>query len=229
MAYTAVTLATLQSQLGDRWEDVPFWTDEEARLALNEALRVWNLLTGQWKRRVTQTTTANTVWYTLPSMIIANARVEFNGRPLEQTSLTELDNGRPNWENEKTNSGGSVPTRPALWAPAGLTLMAIWPADAAGSNSLVIDGVRATPTLARTDDYIDIGQEELNAILGYALHAVSLKAGGSIFRATLPHYKTFITAAADKNDRLRASNMYRWAMGLDVNRVQRPERAREAA
>lgn len=222
MPYQAVTLAQLRQDLKDQWESVAFWNDADANSYLNEALRVWNLLTAQWKRRITITTTANTVWYSVPSTLVYNLRMDFSSFPMEVTSLFDLDNGQPNWEGETTSSGGNVPTRPVIFAPAGLNMFAIWPADAAGGNMLVVDGVRQTPVLTADADFVDLGQEEMNAILGYALHIGTFKEGGSRFGATQRFYQDFIRTAAEKNQRLKASTMYRRVMGLDNQRQQRP-------
>ena len=58
MPYQAVTLATLRTRLQNRYGNVAFWSNEEARLALNEALRYWNLFTGRWRTRIVLATTA---------------------------------------------------------------------------------------------------------------------------------------------------------------------------
>lgn len=224
MPYQQVTLATLQQDLKDKWESVPFWTDAQATSYLNESLRCWNMLTGQWKRRETIVTVANQVWYALTSTMVYNMRVDFSNFPLEISSVQDLDNGRPNWEGERTNSGGSVPTRPTIWAPAGLKLLAIWPADAVGGTTLVIDSVRQTPVLAAAGDFVDLGQTEHGAILGYALHIATFKIGGARHEATKSFYRSFLAAAGDLNSRLRASTFYRKAMGQDVGRFQRPIR-----
>lgn len=227
MPYQQVTLATLQQELKDKWESVPFWTDPEATTYLNEALRCWNLLTGMWKRRETIVTVANQVWYPLTSTMVYDLRAQFSDYPMEPSSVTDLDNGRPNWEGETTVTAG-VPTRPTIWAPAGLKLIAIWPADAVGGTTLVIDSVRQTPVLAAAGDFVDLGQAEHHALLGYALHIAAFKEGGVRFAATKTFYQQFIAAAGEQNTRLKASTFYRKAMGLDTGRFQRPTKVTEA-
>lgn len=224
MPYQAVTLAQLQQQLKDRWESVAFWTDAEATTYINDALRWWNLFTAQWKRRVVITTVANQVWYSVPSTLIYDLRMDFTTTPMDVTSLTDLDNGRPGWEGETTATSG-VPTVPTFFAPAGLNLFAIWPADAVGDRQLVVDGVRATPVLSAAGDFLDLGQEELTAILGEALHTAAFKEGGGRWQNTQPLHQAFLLAAADRNERFKASTYFRRAMGLDSNRSQRPTRA----
>jgi hypothetical protein len=227
MPRTSYTLAELQDRLVEKWEKVPFWTREESRLFLNEGLRVWNMLTGVWKRRLVFSTIAAEPWYALPSTLTYSVRVQFNEYPLGQSSIYDLDHGRNGWEADLTISGGTVPTRPVLWAPAGLRLIAIWPADYHGCNSLVIDGVRDTPVLRNFDDYVDLGEEEYHSLLGYALHIATFKRGGAEFTATTPFHKEFLIAAANVNDRLKTSAFFRKYMGLDHARESRPMRQQE--
>lgn len=224
MPYAQVTLATLRAQLERRYDAVPYWTTAEANAAINEALRCYNLLTGFWKRRVLIATTANTVFYALPSTLIFDVRTEFNQVTLEQSSISDLNNGRVNWRAETTATGGTVPTSVKMWAPVGLTRLAIWPAHAAGGGTLIVDGVRQTPVLTADADFVDLGQVELDALLGYALHVLAFKLGGTLFQATLPLYRAFIEACGDQNVRLKSSTWYRRAMGIDLQRKQHPVR-----
>jgi len=225
MPYQQVTLATLRQELKDEYESVPFWLDSEATTALNESLRVWNLLTGYWKRREIIPTVAGQVWYPLTSSMVYGVRVAFCDYPLEVSSIHDLDNGRPNWEAHTTATGGIVPTRPWLFAPAGLFLIAIWPADAAGGNTLVVDSVRQTPVLTLDADFVDLNQSEHRPLLQYALHYLAFKEGGRRFEATKAYYQRFLLAAGDMNQLLRASTWFRKEMGLDLGRIQRPPRA----
>jgi hypothetical protein len=220
--YTAITLATLRNSLQARWEGSVFWTDQEAREGLNESLHWWNLLTGQWKRTEILPTLANQVWYPLSSTLVYTVQVQFGSLPMDQTSVEDLDNGRAGWEGETTASGSPVPSRPTCWAPAGLKSIAIWPADAVGGVTMVVDGVRATPTLVADTDYLDLGQEELDTLLGETLHRLTFKEGGKRLTSTLSWHKDFIAAAMAKNSRLSASALFRQIMGQDVGRAQAP-------
>lgn len=227
MPYAQVTLATLRQELKDEFESVPYWTDPEATAALNEAMRIWNLLTGYWKRREIIPTVAAQVWYPLTSTMVYGVRVDFQDHPLEITSIHDLDNGRRNWEGETTTNSGVV--APYLFAPAGLNLIAIWPADAAGGNTLVVDAVRQTPILVADADFVDLNQSEHRPLICYALHYLAFKEGGRRFQATQAYYRRFLLAAGDMNQRLRASTWFRKEMGLDLGRIQRPTRASKAA
>src|SRR3989304_1004123 len=110
MPYTPVTLADLKAHLKQRTDQSLFWSDEEARLALNESIRLWNLLTGRWRRTITMSTAVNQIEYALPSTMTYAMRVAYQSTPLQPSSYLELDLGRPTWRSETTISGGDVPT-----------------------------------------------------------------------------------------------------------------------
>lgn len=209
MPYQITNLATLRARLQDKYEGVPFWADEEARLAINEGLRFWNVLTGFWKARVLVETTEGTVWYGVPTTLLCLIRADFNSTPMTQDSLEDIDLGRSNWEAETTADGGDVPNVLTLWMPAGTTLFAAWPADAIGANVIMLDGIALAPVLVNNFDVVDLGEEEINALLGYALHILTWKIGGEIFTNTLDLYKAFIAHAALRNGRLMASKAFR--------------------
>lgn len=225
-SYQSHTLAQMQTALLEKVESVPFWTSAEATDALNEALLLWNLLTGFWKDTVTILTTTSNWDYALPSSLVFGTRVMWNGKILAEASLDEMDSGRPNWQAETTTSGGSVPTQPVKWFPLSIDLIGIWPADMVSGNALTVDGVAQTPRLVSGGDYIDIGDEEFNAILGYALHALALKEGGERFAATLPLLVEFLSEAAEENDQLTQSAMFRQFLGIDETRQARPTRGK---
>tara|TARA_R110000868_G_scaffold136724_4_gene349771 strand:- start:2337 stop:3053 length:717 start_codon:yes stop_codon:yes gene_type:complete len=221
-AYEAYTLGDLQTQLAQRADGSPFWTSDESTDAINEALLMWNALTGFWKDTVEVLTTPNNWDYQLSASLVFGSRVEFNNKPLVQASLGDMDYGHPGWQGQTTADGGSVPNTPRNWLPLSIDMIAIWPADAAGSNILKIDGVSATPQLNYIDDYINIGAEELSAILGYALHVMALKEGGARFEGTKGYLQDFLKAAAEENDQLTMSSAFRNFIGTDMNRQTRP-------
>lgn len=215
MPYAAVTWSALRAKLRDRLELKPFWDDTELRDATNEALLLWNLLTGTWRRTVTLTTIANQYDYALPATMLYRTRVTFNDLPLSPSSREEFNLGRPNWRSETTASGGDVPTRPMLFAPISLRLIYLWPAHAAGGGTLAVDGISATPVLVDDGDTIDLGQEQEGRILDLALHLLLFKKGGPAFAASMPLFHAFLLAAAEKNSLIKTSTIYRRVMGLD--------------
>jgi len=217
-AYQTYTLEQIIEMLQAKYEDVPYWTYLEAQTAINEALCVWNSMTGFWKRQIEIATTATNWDYALPESIVFGMRVEFNGKPLNLSSLGDMDYGHPGWQSQTTATGGNVPNEPKNWLPLSIDMIAIWPADAVGGNVLTLDGVSATPQLVNPSDYIDIGAEELSAILGYALHALAFKEGGARFAGTMKYFTEFLKQAAEENDQLTQSSMFRSFIGLDLNR-----------
>jgi hypothetical protein len=220
------TWAEIRDRLRERAEFKPFWDLDEARDAFNEALLTWNLLTGQWKRRLTLATVANQYEYAISALMLYRMRVTYNTLPLSPSSREELNNGRPNWRQETTTTGNDVPTRPMLWAPISLQLIYIWPADAAGGGTLTLDGVSATPQVVEDGDTVDLEAAHLTTLLGFALHVLTFKKGGPFFAATLPFFKTFLEEAADENDLILTSQIYRQVMGLD-RRDLKPFRSQE--
>jgi len=219
MAYSQVTLATVRARLQDRYDSTPFWSNEEARLAINEALRVWNALTGFWKSTGTANTSAGSPYVTVPGALTFGTRVTLSNSPLTPTSIFELDNGKPGWE--------ATTGTPKYWAPLGLKKIAIYPIDAAGGTTLTFDGVGVTPVLTADGDYVDIGQEELNTLIGYALHVLSFKMGAEIFKKMKPQFDAFIAAAMERNAQLKASEPFQAALGADFTRDADPSKAKD--
>ena len=70
MAYTYISWSALRNQLAARLSDPAkvFFSDDELKTALAEAMRLWNVLTGYWKERVQFSTTAGQAFYDIPSV-----------------------------------------------------------------------------------------------------------------------------------------------------------------
>lgn len=224
MPYTVTTLADLKVVMAQRWDQVVFWTAEEARLAINEALREWNLLTGRWRTRVLLTVTGAVPEVALPATMTYGMRVTtVAGLPLTPTSLIELDLAMPPWRLQTTTTGGAVPTQPILWAPLALTRIAIWPTYAVTTASgLVADGVLKTPVLVLDTDFVDLGEEIVDIIVDMALHVASFKEAGHRWRATRAYFDVFLEAAAAENGLLKQNQAYRKFAGLDRRRDLQP-------
>lgn len=225
MPYTTSTLADLTEALQQRWDGVVFWTPEEARIALNEALRDWNLLTGRWRRRILLSPLAPVLGVpqtdlALPATMVYGMRLALvTGQPLHPSSILELDLARPSWRSETTTSGGDVPTRPRIWAPISLRQIAIWPASAVLlTNGIAADGVANTPVLVELGDTVDIGEEVVDVLLDMALHNAAFKEGGPRWRATLGSFQAFLVAAAAENGLLKTNQKFRRWAGLDRRR-----------
>lgn len=221
------TWATIRQRLQERIESKPFWDVIEARDAFNETLLTWNLLTGQWKRRITLPTVAGQYEYALSASMLYRMRLTYNTQPMSPSSREEFNNGRPRWRSETTASGGDVPNRPMLWAPISLQLIYIWPADAVGGGTLTVDGVSATPVVVEDGDPVDIEDPHLPVFLGMSEHLLTFKKGGPAFAATLPFFQAFVEEAADENDLILTSQFFRKVMGWD-RRDLKPFRTADA-
>lgn len=186
-----------------------FWSNDELNAYINVALRDFNRFTGYWHRRITLTTQQYNPYLSLPTSMTLGMRVEFNSSPLAQGSLFDWDKMYPYWEGE--------PDTPVEWAPVGMALIALRPADATGSNSLVVDGVSATPVLTADGDFVDLGQEQFGAILDYIQHLAAFKEGGQEFVNTKGLLEHFYRECALNNERFRASSLYRRLMSLDTD------------
>lgn len=224
MAYQNITLTQLLTRLSARYEGQPFWTSDQARRAINEGLRIWSLITGYWQTAFSGTTVPNDP-YQVPvgiGTLLKATRVTIGGQRLFQTSLYGLDHSVRNWEGTTTQTAGA-PTRPTMWAPVGLTAIAIYPADATVLGSaIVIDGVRNAPILVNGGDFLDMGDEEINTLLGYALHVLAFYKGAEALAKTRPLYVAFFKAAALKNTVFAASDLYRQTTGRDWTRLAQP-------
>jgi hypothetical protein len=208
--------------LSDRYEGVAFWTSTEATDAINEALLMWNLLTGQWATPISITTVADQLEYDLTSSIVFGTKVGLDDRPLNKSYLWEMNSGRPGWQAQTTASD-DVPDTVQSWIPLGLKKIALWPADSVGGATLTIDGVATTPRLTSGGDFIDLGSELLNAILGYAIHVLSFKEGGARFQSTMPLYQSFLEQAMKRNELL--TELYRQYIHKDFEAEQEHPRA----
>lgn len=233
MPYTQLTLAQLrvllQNQLGAA--STTFWIDAELNFYINETLRLFNALTGYWKTPILlgtgspAATVANQVYYTIPSATLTSGmRVSFNGQPLYQGSLFELDMAKPNWVGETTTSGGKVPTSPKIWAPVAMNMIAIWPADAAGGNSLTCEGVAKTPILVADGDYLNLGEQELDGLLDGMQHVAVFKEGGAEFKATQSDLQGMVDQASETAAQIQAYSKYREWMGWDADEEEIPQR-----
>lgn len=226
MPFTNTTLTTLLARLAEKYDAQPFWTADQARRAINEGLRIWNAITGMWRSATVTNTVPNDPYLFVSGTLVKGTRVSIGGRVLVASSLFGFDHGLTNWEGSTTLSGGVVPTEVSYWAPLSLTVIALYPADAAvAGHPITIDGVRSTTILVNGGDFIDMGDDEINTLLGYALHVLSFSKGIEALTKTLPLKLAFFNAAAMRNDVFKASSLYRRIIGMDRSRFSQPMQA----
>lgn len=221
-AFQNTTLATLQARLADRYEGQVFWTADQARRSINEGLRLWNAMTGQWKAASAGLITVPDDSYLFVGGTVEKViRVVVGGRIANPTDLDSLDQLRPGWEGTTAVAGQSC----RYWAPVGLNVIALSPADAApAQQAITVHGIVAAPILVNPGDFLDLGDEEINTLLGYALHVLSFAKGIAALQATRPLYVAFVKAAAKRNAVFAASSVYRKLIGIDYTRFALPMR-----
>lgn len=218
--YQQFTLAQMRSQAYERLgNNTNFWRSDEIDRMIRESLRIYNLLTGLWRSTASLGTTApGRVWYVVPPGFSYLYRVEYNGYPLASSSLWDLDYGRTSWQSE-------IGT-PQAWAPAGLRLIALWPADSStGGIPLLASGVVPAPQPTADNDIVDLGTEDLDQVLDYVCHVAQFKEGGQEFQASLQTFQGFLKGAAARNSMLMQSSRFRAWMGL-ADRASRPLRSK---
>lgn len=208
--YARYNLAQLEVLAADRVGNIRFWTESEFKDAINEAISVWQAVTGYWTTSFPLSITAGSAWYAVPKQITSVRRVTFGGTPLSQISTPELDLGFGDWE---TTLG-----TPQFWAPEGIALLALYPT---ANGVVVIEGLSDAPWLNTDADFIDMADDDLNAVLEYTHHYLSFKEAGQEFSATMDDLKHFMEQAAGRNSRLRAALFYRKYQGLDHEAEQR--------
>jgi hypothetical protein len=128
------------------------------------------------------------------SPVVVNA--EINGVSLDTDSLANMDSYNPTWQSStgQPNSIASIRTLAAL-APC---------PDAIYSTTF--DVVCKAPIPPTDADFVQIGSEQLEPLLGYAKHLASFKMGGEEFRNTFKEAQNFFNAALQYNERLTGMN-----------------------
>lgn len=197
-----------------------FWRDpDEATRILQESFRVFNALTGFWRDRVDMgLTVAGQVYYQTPAGLSYIMRAEVNAVVLASSSLYDLDYGRPTWESETGV--------PQMFAPVGFNLFALWPASLTGGESLIVEGVTPAPVLSSVG-FVNLGEDELEAILGYAQHIAQFKEGGQEFEGSQLGLQDFLKEAGSRNAMLMRSARFRRWMGLS-DQKKRPMKLPDA-
>lgn len=218
--YNRVSLIQLNQRLVERCGDNSvFWSSNERKNALNEGIRLWGVLTGQWGRKFQILTVAGQIFYDVPKQIVSIQRMKYDGVTLFQSSLAELDFGVSNWQQAATGT-------PQLWTPIGQDKFAIYPPAAAG-HVLNLEGIALSPALTSGGDFIDIGDEELDKILDYAHAYLAFKEGSSEFKEGLPLIAGFMEGAIERNQRLLGSALFKRFLGLAKDMEQRAMRSPE--
>ena len=147
------------------------------------------------------------------------AHSEIQGKPLTTSSLFDLDTAIPGWQGRAMG----FPTEIGLVANNLIALEPV-PDDV---YSVTLDVVRRAPMPVDDTTNLQIGREQLDAILDYAEHLAAFKMAGAEFDATMPCLKRFLRVAGIQDERLMASAKYVDVISERSGRedVVRPRRA----
>lgn len=210
MPYLSLSFGQAKDRALDRVGSEVFWLDVEAGSAVNEAICVWQALTGSWTFSIDIPVTSGH-FYTTPGQIVSPQRILWNDTPLTLGSQEEMDYGNPGWE-------GTTGT-PTTWMPLGISLFALYPAPLSGT--ITIEGYAEAPVLGSDGEFVDLGDEHLNDVMGYAEHVLCFKEGTTEQSSSQGLYQAFVAAAADENSTIRTLNVYKNAMGLPRDEAER--------
>lgn len=233
MSFQNITLANLQALVAARLQNPLFFSQAEVNYALNQAIRDFQLGTAFWVGRFVMPTLAAKPIYnigTTPAFqvngvtqLLMPLRMSFNGLPIDPCSLDDLDNGYPGlpgWQLTTTATPGA-PTQPILWSPVGISYFAIYPADAAGNNSLQVDGVLRAPVLVNQGDFINIDSSNVPPLVSEAICTLSTKRGGVAFQKAQAGHAEFMRMCAAMNSHIKAVAQFREYMAIDRARQTR--------
>lgn len=224
MAYQNQTLLDLQTALAEKFEQQPFWSADNARRAINEGLRIYNLITGMYREATVIPLVPDDTHVYVGGTLVKGTRLVVSGRTLTLTSINALDKMIANWQGVNTASGSPTPALPSFWCPVGLTEVQIYPKIDPSLLGLTttVDGVRNTPLLVNPGDFLNMGNEEISSLLGYALHVLCFAKGAAALQKTMPLRAAFFKACALRNATFEASSLYRKIIGYDRLRSGNP-------
>jgi len=143
---------------------------------------------------------------------ICMIQAQIDSSPVPVTPLTDQDNYNHAWQND-------TEAEPTSMFSAGLNLVAFHaPPDAA--YTITCDVVQNAPIPVNDAANLQLGPEELNAILGYAEHLAMFKIGGEEFQATQPLYDNFMKLAQNYSQRRGAMVRYSHPLALQSNKEE---------
>ena len=221
MGYQRTTIAQLRTLMRNRLGGIgTFWNEQEVNDALNEALAIWQILTGEVVLSYAQKVNPGDEVVSLdttafPSFQIVRIRrstgaasTATSGSALYPLTVFELDQG---FYGRQGASSGT----PNYWAPLGTDKFVLYP-KASSTSYVGVQYYSADPRPSLDDtSYLDMGDEEILRILDYAQWVLSFKEGIQEAIINLdPLKQLFLVAARLRNMRLRNTAPYRDYMGV---------------
>lgn len=196
-----------------------FWSTEEVNRAINEAISIWQALTGEKTITFTQSVTSTTSnIITVANTATSGAALSIyrlensSGVSLREMSLPELDQGFYGW---RTETASTTTQRPEYWAPVGITQLAIYPRVGA-TATYTIHAYGDTGPLTSDTAYLDIDEGYLQKLISLAQSLLAFKQGvveGTDNAAALR--SMVLEAAKSRNSALLKTAYYKTYMGHD--------------
>ena len=150
-------------------------------------------------------------------------RLLCNGVPLQMDTLTAMDAGNPYWRNQS----GAPQVAGAIY-----DVVAINPGIPDQAYGMMADVVQSAPLPNATiqnnsNDYIQLGLEDLDHLTDYVTHLLVFKCGGTDFKSTMPSYDSFMSTVAGRKAVNAADIQYMTPLFAQAQREQqqRPDRA----
>lgn len=216
--YTTTTLGTLRTRVRERLL-AQFWSDTELNIYINESLRVWNILTGYARSNQTKTIGSGSVpFYTITSFTDTGMlvlRIEKGSATLSPITLESLDYLNPTWVvNTATTS--------SFWVHVGQNIVALNPIPTI-SFSATTYYINTMPLPANDADDVQVGEEDIPAIVDYIVFVARLKEGGKEAQEASALFQNFIMQASKYNAKLLKNALFRRVVGLPQSMQSRPD------
>lgn len=124
-----------------------------------------------------------------------------NDVPVAVTSVTAGDFYDANWQ-------GATAGTPTKLYYAGLNLVGLGPTPAGVGNSVTANVVRNMVLPSLDADFIQVGRDDVSAILDESQHIAMFKCGGAEFAQTFPLHGNFLRRCTMHNSKLSALSLF---------------------
>ena len=170
------------------------WTHAVKYAALSDILTAGNQIKDDLRAQYAESRYKQAVAMALNAKSIS--RVLVNNTPVPLDTLQAIDAGYPYWRNQQ---------QPPSIAASLYDFLVIPPVDQ--TYGVAVDLVQ-TAILPSSGDYIQLGQEDMDHIVEYAISVLMFKCGGNEFKSTLAGYDSFMKAVASRNEANAAKIQY---------------------
>ena len=145
-------------------------------------------------------------------------QVAIGDTPSIPDALSDLDQTQPGWMNDTGT--------PTFLVVAGWNLVGLAPVPDA-ATPITLDVLRTAPVPANDAAPLNLPDDLLDMLLGYAAHLAAFKQGAAQVLATQEGYTALVKTAMRHNERLRARGFFADVLARQTRREnqQRPRRA----